>query len=367
MQRLQRRVRLGGGALAALALAAAACGRPALVAPTVEGGPSPCGADGRGVALQVLGSGGPIADDRRASSGYLVWSEGEARALVDVGGGVFQRFAASGASLDDLEVIVLAHLHDDPTGDLPALVKSGVFGDRGRPLPLVGPDGSELFPALGAFLAALFGPQGAYPYLGGALAGEGLRLEPREVAVAGAGASFELPGLRLRVVGVPHGVVPALGARIDVGGVSIAFTGDQRMDDPRFAAMIAGVDLLVAHHAIPEESGARGPGAPRHALGDRRARGRRRRPPPRPLPTTCSARSARSTAGSPRSAGATAARSPSPTTSSASPCRFRLWIRPRPREVDMFFGTCAFVYVLCRWLGSRGARPRPGRACARAR
>ncbi|MCB9700260.1 MAG: MBL fold metallo-hydrolase [Myxococcales bacterium] len=256
MQRLQRRVRLGGGALAALALAAAACGRPALVAPTVEGGPSPCGADGRGVALQVLGSGGPIADDRRASSGYLVWSEGEARALVDVGGGVFQRFAASGASLDDLEVIVLSHLHVDHSGDLPALVKSGVFGDRGRPLPLVGPDGGELFPALGAFLAALFGPQGAYPYLGGALAGEGLRLEPREVAVAGAGASFELPGLRLRVVGVPHGVVPALGARIDVGGVSIAFTGDQRMDDPRFAAMIAGVDLLVAHHAIPEESGA---------------------------------------------------------------------------------------------------------------
>ncbi len=31
-------------------------------------------------ALQVLGSGGPIADDGRASSSYIVWIDGAARA-----------------------------------------------------------------------------------------------------------------------------------------------------------------------------------------------------------------------------------------------------------------------------------------------
>jgi len=31
-----------------------------------------------GISLQVLGSGGPIADDARASSAYLVWVDGKA-------------------------------------------------------------------------------------------------------------------------------------------------------------------------------------------------------------------------------------------------------------------------------------------------
>ena len=38
---------------------------------------------GRGLVLQVLGSGGPVADDDRASSAYLVWHDGRARVLVD--------------------------------------------------------------------------------------------------------------------------------------------------------------------------------------------------------------------------------------------------------------------------------------------
>ena len=35
-----------------------------------------------GVALQVLGSGGPIADDGRASSSYIVWIDGKSRVLM---------------------------------------------------------------------------------------------------------------------------------------------------------------------------------------------------------------------------------------------------------------------------------------------
>jgi len=210
-----------------------------------------------GIALQILGSGGPIADDRRASSGYLVWVDGRARALVDVGGGVILNFAASGAAIEDLEVVVLSHLHVDHSVDLPALIKSAYFGERSRPLPVIGPDGNDLFPGLGDYLGALFGEQGAYRYLGWALReGEGpFVIEPHEVAAAGEGERLELGELQLSAVGVPHGAVPALGVRIDVGGRSLAFAGDQRLDDARFIGAIAGVDLLVAHHAIPERSG----------------------------------------------------------------------------------------------------------------
>src|ERR1700756_4443330 len=56
-----------------------------------------CGA--HGVAVQVLGSGGPELQDKRASSSYLVWQNGRARVLVDAGGGSALRFGESGAQM----------------------------------------------------------------------------------------------------------------------------------------------------------------------------------------------------------------------------------------------------------------------------
>lgn len=37
----------------------------------------------QGVAVQVLGSGGPELQDKRAMSSYLVWENGQARVLID--------------------------------------------------------------------------------------------------------------------------------------------------------------------------------------------------------------------------------------------------------------------------------------------
>lgn len=117
------------------------------------------------LALQVLGPGGPVADDDRASSGYLLWVEGRAKSLIDAGGGVFQRFGASGADIADRD------------------------------------------------------------------------------------------GVRVSVVGVEHGPVPALGVMIAAGGKRIAISGDQNGDNPHFTEMIKGADLLVVDHAIPASAG----------------------------------------------------------------------------------------------------------------
>jgi len=83
-----------------------------------------------GLALQVLGPGGPRPDDARASSGYVIWHDGRSRVLVDAGGGLFQSFGAAGARLEALDVIALTHLHTDHTPSLPALLKEGYFIDR---------------------------------------------------------------------------------------------------------------------------------------------------------------------------------------------------------------------------------------------
>src|SRR6202050_4679258 len=87
-----------------------------------------CGATG--VAVQVLGSGGPELQDKRASSSYLVWEDARAKALVDAGGGSALRFGESGAQMSQLEVIFFSHFHVDHSGDFSALIKSSWFEDR---------------------------------------------------------------------------------------------------------------------------------------------------------------------------------------------------------------------------------------------
>jgi ribonuclease BN (tRNA processing enzyme) len=213
-----------------------------------------------GVAVQVLGSGGPVADDARASAGYLLWIDGRARLMVDVGGGTFLRYGQAGARIEDLELIALTHLHTDHAADLPALLKGGYFSSRTRPLPISGPAGGGLFPGTGEFLQDLFAPQrGAFRYLYGFLDGtDGLfRLEPLELDPE-AQKPLEVlrtPDFRVQAVGVHHGPVPALGYLVTVGQRRIAFSGDQNASRPGFGRMVRGADLLVMAHAIPESAG----------------------------------------------------------------------------------------------------------------
>src|ERR1700757_5113309 len=142
-----------------------------------------CGA--HGVAVQVLGSGGPELQDKRASSSYLVWQDGRARVLVDAGGGSAVRFGESGATMSQLDVLLFTHFHVDHSGDFAALIKSSWFEDRKRALPIFGPPGNDFMPATTEFVADFFGAKrGAYRYLSELLApGEegSYKMQPRNV------------------------------------------------------------------------------------------------------------------------------------------------------------------------------------------
>ncbi|MCE4225231.1 MBL fold metallo-hydrolase [Methylobacterium sp. C25] len=212
------------------------------------------------VAVQVLGSGGPVSDDARASSGYLVWIDGEARLLIDAGGGVFLRFGEAKAKFETLDAIAITHLHADHVTDLAAILKSGFFSDRKRPLPIIGPTGSPAFPGMRTYMHALFDARhGAYRYLSGYLDGSG-GLAKAEIAEISAKSekpqkAFANAAFKLSAVGVMHGPVPALGYVVEVRGRKFAFSGDQGGDNPDFTAMIEGADILVMDHAVPEDAG----------------------------------------------------------------------------------------------------------------
>jgi ribonuclease BN (tRNA processing enzyme) len=210
------------------------------------------------LAVQVLGSGGPIADDDRASAAYLVWVDGKPRVLVDAGGGSFVRFGQSGADFADLSAILLSHFHTDHAAELPALLKSAWFGPRTAPLPIVGPSGNARFPNLGGYLEALFGRNGAYAYLGGFLKGGAgsFVLTPVVVDIGQSGAQTVYRDKRMTVsaLPVPHGPVPALAFRVEVDKHVMVFAGDQNGSSENFTAFADGADLMVLHFAIPDDA-----------------------------------------------------------------------------------------------------------------
>ncbi len=214
---------------------------------------------GPGLTLQVLGSGGPVADDGRASSAYLVWQDGRARVLVDAGGGSFLRFGQAKARFTDLDLIAISHFHADHSADLPALLKSGYFSSRTRSLYISGPQEDGPFPALEAFVGRLVGAgYGAFAYLSGYLDGsDGLaaldlvvvnQREEKPVTV------LDQSGLKVTALGVPHGIVPTLAYRVEANRQSIVFASDQNGSSAAFSEFAQGASLLLAHLAIPEST-----------------------------------------------------------------------------------------------------------------
>ena len=210
--------------------------------------------DTTGMALQVLGSGGPRVNRERASTSYLVWLGGRGRVLVDAGGGAFLRFGQAGGRLEDLSLVAISHLHPDHVSDLPALLWLSNLA-RKEPLPIAGPSGGDVAPDFQTFLRRLFDPQsGAFPLLGGTLRGAGMGV-PLDVTTVSAAAGepaviLATPDIRVAALGVPHGNVPTIAYTVQAGGATVVFGSDQTGTNPKFVELARAADLLVMHLTI---------------------------------------------------------------------------------------------------------------------
>lgn len=223
-----------------------------------------------GVQLQVLGSGGAELSPNRAGSSYLIWIDGRARVLVDIGHGAAMRFAQSGARIDDLDVVLLTHVHVDHTADLPQLVQTAVLRQRTRALPLHGPTGNRFAPSAVTFVRTLFDTtRGAWRHLGDVLSPmtrDGFKLSPHEVRERprplatrrddnDGPIEIGVDGVRIAAAPVVHGVYPALAWRVRIDGKTIVFTGDTNGEGDVLPRLLQGADVLVASHAIEEGTG----------------------------------------------------------------------------------------------------------------
>lgn len=186
--------------------------------------------------LTVIGCSGSFAGPDSAASSYLVQAQAQGRTwnlLLDLGSGALgalQRHLA----LDDLDAVVLSHLHPDHCVDLCGLYVTRRYRPAGplpQRLPVHGPAGT------GERLALMY--HGLEP---GGMEGE-FAFRPvadREPFVVG---PFTVTPFAVR-----H-PVEAYGYRVEADGAVLAFTGDTD-DCPALDPLLAGVDLALVDSAF---------------------------------------------------------------------------------------------------------------------
>lgn len=220
------------------------------------------------LSVTVLGSGGPIANAKRASAGYLVSINKRPRILVDAGGGIFERIGRSGLDLSALEQILLTHMHIDHTSDLAAVIMHlymcerkkaiAIAGPSGRPGNDAAPENASAQPGVIEFVRLLFGTDGAWRYMN---TFDGFGTDVHEAASAPSDpVSQTIPidqaledlGVSIYAVAVPHGMMPSVAFRIECDEESVVFSGDVSGSTAALIALTKNCSMLVHDFALPE-------------------------------------------------------------------------------------------------------------------
>ena len=223
-----------------------------------------------GLQLQVLGSGGLDLRTTRAASSYLIWVDGQARVLVDIGPGAAKRFGQSGARFADLDAILLTQLHADHVSDFPVLVDASRIENRDRPLRVYGPLGDRVMPSTVTFVRDLFDARrGIYRYLGAVispLAKNPFKLLPQDVRDRPTNMRqrwnpreepikvYADGRITISAVYLDGGASPALAWRVDSGAQAVAISGDAGSGDTNLELLVQDVKLLAVPYAVTDDA-----------------------------------------------------------------------------------------------------------------
>jgi ribonuclease Z len=184
-------------------------------------------------------SGGPVAGPALAGSAAFV-QYGREGILIDIGRGATQQLQRINGNFGAIGRIFITHLHSDHTVGLPELWLARWTRARlAPPLEVFGPAGTRdmiahIREAWKYDVDIRSGPPESNPRASTEMTG-------RDVAD---GMTFERNGMKVTVIRVDHGPVLAYGYRIDAGGHSIAFSGDDIAAE-NLIERARGVDVMV--------------------------------------------------------------------------------------------------------------------------
>ena len=109
------------------------------------------------VAVEVLGSGGPMHAQGRGGSAYLLWLHHKPALVIDMGGDTPAKLSAAGVEAGTLPLLLISHLHPDHVSGMADFLWGEINAPRKTPLTLAGPDGGgDGFPGIGDFLHRSF-------------------------------------------------------------------------------------------------------------------------------------------------------------------------------------------------------------------
>ncbi len=206
--------------------------------------------------LTVLCSGGPVPNQERFGSAYLLES-GDIRVMVDCGPAAVYKMVKLGVHPVDISHLFLTHHHFDHMADLGTFLMTRWDQSTGdeEPLKVFGPANTR------EIVDRLIGDSGAFAFdlrartehhlsktmhslRGGSLPRSGPAIEVQDV---GPGELVDVPGLRVTAAQTEH-VQPfhdSLAYRIDLPDASVVLTGDAQPCD-HIVEIASGASVLVS-------------------------------------------------------------------------------------------------------------------------
>lgn len=190
--------------------------------------------------MTVVGSGDAFGSGGRFQTCIAVTADGDAvpRLLVDCGATSLTALRQQGIDPNDIDTVVVSHLHGDHFGGLPFLVLDGQFRRRTRDLTVVGPPGTDT--RLRAAMDTLFpGSSGVE------------RRFAVRVVEHGDRDAAELGPFRVTPFEVRHpSGAPAYALRVEGPHGSVAYSGDTEWTDALLDSA-DGVDLFLCEGYSP--------------------------------------------------------------------------------------------------------------------
>jgi ribonuclease BN (tRNA processing enzyme) len=214
---------------------------------------APASAAAATLSFTTLGTNsGPIPRKDRSEPANLI-RHGDQYILADVGDGAAEQLAKAGVGIDQIQTVLISHLHFDHTGGLFAFLSLRFQTSGATPVTIYGPVGTRetitnLYKAMGPGGAAIQtmrmsgGPDSGVKIVE---IGDGSTFSAGEVKITATDNSHYVT---LKSPAEPHPV--SLSFRFDAPGRSILYTGDTG-PSAKVEALCKGVDLLVSEMMDP--------------------------------------------------------------------------------------------------------------------